>query len=314
MESQLKTFYRWLNGRDVREIREKQVFNFIKHLYSIKSQFNKPLKQSSINSVTITIKSFFKYLYNSEYILTNPAEEIYVKKDTSGKEKRIFTVDEISAFLDVIPVDDEDAMRDRAYFELMYSSGLRAEELSNLELDSIYFDKRMIIIKLGKGKKDRYIPFSETALKFLVRYVSVGRKYHLKNIHNENEKKYLFLSVKGKIKHSMISKRFKKYLKTCELDKKGFSLHSVRHTTATHLLEAGASIRYVQELLGHEDIKTTQGYARPSIENIKRIYKMYHPKENELYEEVTGEYLSRLRGLKEKSIKNYQKKKLCLKK
>ena len=100
----------------------------------------------------------------------------------------------------------------------------------------------------------------------------------------------------------VLKKRFLKYLKACKLEAKDLTFHSIRHSCATHLLEAGASVRYVQELLGHENIATTQIYTIPIFESVKKMYKMYHPRENEFYDEIDGEYLSYVRELKEKLL------------
>ena len=225
-----------------------------------------------------------------------------IKQQGDKKLKKIFTIDEINTLLDSINISDENEQRDRALLELMYSSGLRVNELFNMELENVNFESRTILVKQGKGNKDRYVPFNETALKFIVKYVNDGRKKLVKKIKDNEAKKYLFLTINGKINHKYMSKRFKKYLENCGLKDKGFTLYSIRHTTATHLLEAGAGIRYVQDLLGHECINTTQIYARPSIENVKKIYKTFHPRENEYYEEVTQEYLEHIRELREKLL------------
>lgn len=175
----------------------------------------------------------------------------------------------------------------------MYSSGLRSSELINLEAAQLNLDDRILFVKQGKGKKDRYVPFSTAALKFLLLYINKKR-----NTRND----YLFPGLNGKMNYGKLRLRFKKYLNSFGLSKKGYTMHSVRHATATHLLSHGADIRYVQELLGHEDLKTTQLYTRPEEDNIKAVYRTYHPRENEYYRELENNYINEAFALKDRLL------------
>ena len=304
----MKKFYVWLNGRDVRDITKRGIQGFLKYLSNQKSQRNRKLSDNTKRICIISIKSFFTFLFKNEYIITNPLEDILIRRAKDKKERKIFTQDEIGAFLDSISLDDENNQRDRALYELFYSSGLRMREAFNLEVENINFNERVLIVKQGKGGKDRYVPFSETALKFIIKYINDGRKEHLMEHRDMRFKKYLFLTHKGKVNQGVMEKRFKKHLENCGLKGKGFTMYSIRHSTATHLLENGASIRYVSELLGHESIRTTQVYTRPTVENIKKVYRTFHPRENEYYDEIDGEYLKQLNILKERLIEEKEKK------
>jgi site-specific recombinase XerD len=297
----LKVFYSYLNGRDIRAVREKDIINFIKYMHREKTQYGKSFKKTTIEGYLSALKGYFDYLYKHELVLTNVMENMSIKQEGKKKPKKMFSVDEINSFLNSVSTGEADTLRDRSLFELMYSSALRVNEALNLQLKDINFTDRTLIVRLGKGRKDRYVPFSNTALKFLLKYVNEGRKKYLKRKNKETED-YLFLTDYGKLSYKVLKKRFLKYLKSCSLDGKDLTFHSVRHSTATHLLEAGASIRYVQELLGHENIATTQIYTVPLFDSVKKMYKMYHPKENEFYDEVTPEYLEKVRELKEKLL------------
>ncbi|HPO50055.1 MAG TPA: tyrosine-type recombinase/integrase [Spirochaetota bacterium] len=175
--------------------------------------------------------------------MTNLAQDI--PAGIFGKKKaikEIFSQNEISDFLNRINIDTN--LKERAMFELMYSSGLRVGEVARLKLCEIDFNERMIFIKQSKGSKDRVVPVSEVAIKFILLYAS---KYEI------TDKDENIFNITGE----KISKRFKELLKEFEMDKPKLTAHSVRHTTATHLLESGADLRYVQELLGHTSIETT---------------------------------------------------------
>jgi site-specific recombinase XerD len=295
----VERFYEFIGKMDILEVRDKDVLSYI---YEISRNVNKDrqlLSEKTISNYISGIKDFFSFLYKSEYILTNPAEELSeVKLGRKKNIREVFSCEEMNKFLDSIPVIDSNSQRNRAIFELMYSSGLRRGEVLKLLFEDVDFNSRTILVRCGKGGKDRYVPFSRLSLKFLVKYANEGRKEHIENITNENIKKYFFLGYNKAISGGMLSDIFRKYLKEVNLEKRGFTLHSIRHSTATHLIQGGADVRYVRELLGHEDINTTQIYLQPGIENVKKIYMTYHARENEYYDEVDAEYLTHIKELK----------------
>lgn len=294
----LKRFALWLESQDIREVTRYRIWEYVGYLRGFITCRKKPLSPRSIQVELIVLKGFFDYLFKNESLLVNPMEDFPVKQKGERKLRAIFSLEDIGVFLDSIPVGTEDQQRDRALFELMYSSALRAGEIRGAQLEHVNLDERVLLVS-GKGEKDRYLPFSEVALKFLVKYIGEGRKRHLARLRREDQGRFLFLNRTGQVGYSCMLKRFRRYLTKCGLEGKEYSPHSIRHATATHLLAGGASIRYVQELLGHEDLKTTQVYTRPGVENIKSIYRTYHPRENEFYQEIDREYLKKLKELKE---------------
>lgn len=295
----VRRFLRWLKETDIREVEKKNIAEYKEYLKEIKSKYTKKkLQPGSIQLEMSTIKGFFEYLLKHEFILKNPMEGMKIKEPGSQKLRAIFSEQDIEIFLDSIEIKTIIGQRYRALFELIYSSGLRVGDVLKLECESVNLEERILLIKEGKGKKDRYVPFSKTALWFLLKYIKEGRKKHERLLKDAKKKQYMFLGRKGHIGYAQVSKAFRKYIKECGLENKKYTIHSIRHATGTHLLINGASIRYVQELLGHEDLKTTQLYTRPTIENIKSVYRTYHPRENEYYEEVNEEYANNVKKLK----------------
>jgi site-specific recombinase XerD len=298
----LNHFYFWLNNRDLRHLTVSDITDFHDYLKKQKTAKGKSLEKRTVLKYLLYMKDFFDYLCLNDYLLSNPMEEVELVVPKRSKTKVIFTREEMNQFLDCIPIDTADGMRDRALFELMYSSGLRASDILRIELKDLRHDERMLMVKLGKGKKDRYVPFSETALRFMIKYINEGRKVHEATC-KDRVKKYLFLKEKYQLYQKYIARRFKMYIEKSGITKAGLAVHSIRHSTGTHLLENGASIRYVQELLGHECINTTQIYTAPTQENIKRIYRKYHPRENDYYMEVESVYLKQVKKLKNDILK-----------
>ena len=290
---QIRKFLSWISDEDIRSVTRERIFEYKSHLENHKSDFSgKVLSEVTIRSEMSKLKSFFNYLQNSELILKNPLEGVSIRTREGQKLRAVFTEVDIITFLDSISVRTPAGLRDRTLYELMYSSGLRVNEILNLEIEHVNLDERILLIKQGKGKKDRYVPFCETALQFLIRYITKVRKEKKKRIH------YLFRGEVGQLNYGKLRDRFVSYIHSCDLDGKGYTMHSIRHATGTHLLIHGASIRYVQELLGHEDLKTTQLYTRPSEDNIRKVYRTYHPRENEYHREISPEYLKHLDELK----------------
>ena len=200
----------------------------------------------------------------------------------------------MSEFLGRLEEDNCLGVRDRALFELMYSSGLRCSDISGLTLGDVDTDNRELLVRRGKFGKDRVVPISEVAALFLKRYIGNRKK----------KDEPVFWSRTGPLTSSGIGRRFRDLVKNLGLYKKGVSAHSVRHSTATHLLEHGAGIRYVAELLGHENMQTTVRYTHMLPENLKRVYRQYHPRENECFREVDEGYVKRIQAFEQLLMKS----------
>ncbi|OHD08968.1 MAG: hypothetical protein A2Z98_15790 [Spirochaetes bacterium GWB1_27_13] len=290
----IKMFIRLCWIKDLKDVKEGDIKRFVLKMTKIKSAQKKDYSPQTINRMVSCLKHFFVYLYRNELILTNPFEDLSLNLRYIERTRGILTKEEISRFLDSIEVESDYGKRNRALFELMYSSGLRISEVINLDLEDVDLKERILIVREGKGGKDRYVPFSKVSESFLRLYVENCRSE--KKLIDE---KALFIGQRRRLKKSGIRIIFIKILKECNIDRKDITVHSLRHTAATHLLEGGADVRYVQELLGHEDIETTVRYTHVMMEHLKREYKSVHPRENKYYEEVTEEYLEKLERLKE---------------
>jgi len=267
---------------DLRETEEKDFVHFAGFLK------DKELKAATTNQYLSAVRQFFTWLYKNDLILTPKGDLIPSVKGMSH-EKAIFTVEEINIFLDFI----EDNLRDRVFFELLYSSGLRCSEALNLKWKEINLRTRSLKVEQGKGNRDRYVPFSKSVLFFL--------KSFRKTSSNYDDESYLFPGLySGHLTYTCMTKRFTTYITDAGIKKKRLSIHSIRHSIATHLLEAGADVRYVSELLGHKSMETTVRYTHPSEESQRKAYRMYHPRENGYYREIDEEYERELERLKDR--------------
>lgn len=303
----LSMFFRWLGDTDIKDVDKKKIVSYRSYLKNRKSTLTKRnLSKATIRLYMTVVKSLFEYLFRYEMILSNPVEGLKIKEDSIPVFRSIFTVKDINLFLNSISTDTVNGKRDRAIFELMYSSGLRVSDIMRLEIDHLNIDGRILVVR-GKGNKDRYVPFSETARKHLIIYLNESRKEYLKTVRKNDDRQFVFLSTYNRMKYMRLRNTFERYMKKCDLKGKGYTMHSIRHATGTHLLSNGASVRYVQELLGHEDLNTTQLYTRPTVDNIKAVYRTYHPRENEYYRDVDDKYIEEVMLLKKQIIKGRKK-------
>ena len=238
-------------------------FAFRKFLASLSA---KGVKKKTQARKISTLKSFFKFLMREGYIKTNPALSISYPKLEKSLPK-FLTEEEMKKFLDSMPEEDILDLRNKAIFELLYSSGIRVSELLGLDTDDVDLLGGIIKVK-GKGKKERILPLGEAARGMLERYFE----------QRSSATKALFLNRFGRRLSAVgIRKAINKWSKILAVKEK-ISPHVFRHSFATHLLNRGADLRSVQELLGHSNITTTQVYTHLTVDRLKKVYQKAHPR------------------------------------
>jgi len=218
------------------------------------------------------LKSFHKFLLLEKYVKVNVAKMITNPK----QEKKLpitLSIDEIDQLLKSLKTDSPIAMRDKAMIELAYSSGLRVSELVNLKI-SDYHPTMGFVDIMGKGNKERIVPIGLQAVKMIKLYVKKSRG----EILGKRESEFLFISKKGsKLNRKSVWRLLKGYVDRTNI-KKNITPHTLRHSFATHLIENGADLRSVQELLGHMDISTTQVYTHLAKKKLQEFHSQFHPK------------------------------------
>lgn len=219
------------------------------------------------------IKSFYSFLEYEEILLENPAA-LFDSPRLGKKLPEVLNIIEIEKIFESIDLSRPEGGRNRAMLETLYSSGLRVSELINLKLNQIYFDIGFLRI-IGKGNKERLVPIGKSAIKYIKMYIEEIR-CHLK-IHPGFEN-FVFLNRRGKrLTRVMIFIIIKELVKVARIEKT-VSPHTFRHSFATHLVEGGADLRAVQEMLGHESITTTEIYTHLDREYLKQIVEEFHPR------------------------------------
>ena len=233
-------------------------------------------KKSSISRKISTLRSFFKYLVREQVIFSNPAKGV----STPKVEKTLpttLTVDEAFRLMEAPTTisekpsegSKEKGLRDRAILELLYSSGLRVSELVGLNSNQLDLDLGIVRV-MGKGRKERIVPVGTKAIKALEAYLE-------KRGMLEGEKPIFVNSVGGRLTARSVGRLMKRYTRHSGIFRK-VSPHSLRHTFATHLLDAGADIREIQEMLGHSSLSTTQRYTHVSMGKLMEVYDKAHPR------------------------------------
>jgi site-specific recombinase XerD len=218
------------------------------------------------------LRAFYRALREHAVVAQNPADLIPAPKRPRNLP-RVLRPDEMAAVLDRIPASTPLELRDRALFEIAYSSGLRAEELVTLDVASVDFDAEELRVE-GKGDKTRIVPAGEPALRALGRYLERARPA----LRSGDDSPALFLSKSGRrLSTSDVRRRLRAWTRHAEVQG-GVSPHTLRHSFATHLLEGGADLRAIQELLGHSSISTTQIYTRVESARLKSAYAKSHPR------------------------------------
>lgn len=262
---------------------------YVKYLKSKKISFLSNLKRSTISNFMLYLKdqglgsnSISRNLAAIKMLHRFLVNERYVKEDVTAvlsspklwkRLPDVLTIAEIEKLLAVPSLRTKHGIRDKAVLELMYATGMRVSEISSLKVNNLNLDMGFIKC-LGKGQKERIVLFGKCASRALVRYLNKTRPKLLK----QKDEPFLFLSRLGKrVSRQTFWKTVKTYAKSARIKKK-ITPHTLRHSFATHLLERGADLRTVQEMLGHSDISTTQIYTHINKERLKQIHKEFHPR------------------------------------
>lgn len=231
-------------------------------IYLSQNTFENTSIQRKISSISL----YLKFLKLEKLIDENPSEFL-IRPRTGSRLPLYLTVEEVERFIDSFDEQKACGIRDRALFELMYSCGLRVSEICDLNIDDVFIDEKLVKVT-GKGDKQRLIPMGARAIKGINDYLEKGRPQLVKSIRQNA----LFLNFRGeRITRKGIWKNLKQNMQLLGI-RKEVTVHTLRHSFATHLVQNGADIRYVQSFLGHKSINTTEIYAHLDMHHIKEIY------------------------------------------
>jgi integrase/recombinase XerD len=231
------------------------------------------LSRTSAARYYSSIKGFFTHLFLSRYIESNPVEKVSPPK-LSKSLPSVLTVEEMEMILLKPDVEDKLGIRDKSILEVLYACGLRVSELIELKISNLFFNEEIIRV-FGKGSKERLVPIGSSAIKWTNEYLLKSRPLLEKKTKSEN---IVFLNNRGtKLSRMGVWKIVDRYTNEAGIEREVHP-HTFRHSFATHLLEGGADLRAVQEMLGHADISTTQIYTHIDRDYIKQVHRDFHPR------------------------------------
>lgn len=237
----------------------------------------KQYSKATIARKLATLRSFYKFLIKRGRVTSNPVAPVRTPKQEK-KLPKFLEYDEIRRLLETPPMENWLGARDRAIMETLYSTGMRVSELVALNMDDVDFLGEVVHVR-GKGKKERITPISSAALQVIQHYMEYRNKRAQSN--DNFDSKVLFVNKHGgRLSTRSVRRKMDKYLKIAGLDP-AISPHTLRHSFATHMLNNGADLRSVQELLGHQSLSTTQIYTHLTTTKLKEVYQGAHPREHE---------------------------------
>jgi len=242
------------------------------------SQYQLEVKQRYLAVTTkihylVVVKQLCFFLYENNFLLMNYSKLLYIPKREKRIPRNIFSLDEIKSMIALPNLSKNKGLRDRAILELFYSCGLRRSELCHLKVFDIDFIKSLIFVRSGKGRKDRLIPVGQRALSWLKKYLEHARV----NLIDHRHDNFVFLSTRGgALRIESMKNLIRIYKIRAGIEKHG-ACHLFRHSMVTHMLENGADIRYIQEMLGHSCLDSTVIYTKVEIGHLQKVINQYHP-------------------------------------
>ncbi len=272
-KSDVVSFFIWCNHLSPDKINYNKLREY---LYFIQ-KFN--YKKTTISRKIAAIRTFFKYLHKTQYLSNNPAENLTAPKKPKSLPK-FLTDDEMLNLLDNVNINTPAGLRNKAILELLWATGMRVSELSGLNFEDLNLDENEITV-FGKGAKERIVLISERAKKYLIQYINIARPLIAKEINTPaTEKSPVFINKTGyRLQNKSIRNSINEIVNKIELPKH-VTPHVFRHSFATRMIENGADLRVVQELLGHASISNTQIYTHISTQHLVQEYEKAHPHAN----------------------------------
>jgi integrase/recombinase XerD len=271
----IQRFIAWADDRGLarpQDITRACLERYQRHLYLHRKANGAPLSLKTQESLLNPLRAFFRWLARENHLLYNPASELVLPRSPRQLPRTLLSVQEVEHVLNQPDVAEATGLRDRAILETLYSTGMRRLELARLKLYEVDLAGGTVMIRQGKGRKDRLIPIGSRACAWIARYLEEVRPRLL----TRADESTLFLTDYGEpFERNRLSDLVKRYMRHAGIAHG--SCHAFRHACATHMLENGADIRFIQAILGHSELSTTQIYTQVSIAKLKEIHAATHP-------------------------------------
>lgn len=269
-------FLDWCHERGIAEpveVTRTVLESYQRHVFHYRKKNGEPLSFTGQHDRLVPLRVWFKWMAKHRHILHNPASELELPRLGMRLPKAVLTASEAEQVIAQTDVNDVLGLRDRAILEVLYSTGMRRLELVKLTLWDLDLERATVIIRQAKGKKDRIIPLGDRAAEWVRKYIEESRP----RLISESDDKVVLLSNAGaRFSLDYLTEMVRGYVEAAKIGKHG-ACHLFRHTMATLMLEGGADIRFIQAMLGHADLKTTQIYTHVAIRQLQEIHRATHP-------------------------------------
>jgi integrase/recombinase XerD len=274
--TQLTFFVQWLRERGIEEpvdVTRPMLERYQRYLFHYRKKNGEPMSFRTQHARLVPLRVWFRWMTRQNYILHNPASELELPRQGYHLPKHVLNLQEIEQVLLQPNIADPIGLRDRAMLETMYSTGIRRMEVVGLKLFDLDFDGGTVQVRQGKGRKDRVVPIGDRAVAWVQKYLNEARP----QLVSEPDDCTVFLTNAGEeISLHHVSALVCNYVDKANIGKTGSS-HLLRHTMATLMLEGGADIRFIQQMLGHASLATTELYTHVSIRMLKQVHAATHP-------------------------------------
>jgi integrase/recombinase XerD len=272
----LRQFIQWCQERGIAdpvEVTRPVLERYQRYLFLYRKKNGEPMSFRSQHSRLVPLRMWFRWMTRRNHLLHNPASELELPRLGQPLPRNILSASEVERILQLCDVADSIGLRDRAVIEVLYSTGIRRGEIVALKLYDLSLDRGVLLVRQGKGKKDRYVPIGERAIAWLEKYIREARP----QLAIEPDDMTVFLTAQGEpFSRDHMTSNVKARIDAAKLGKTG-ACHLFRHTMATLMHENGADIRFIQEILGHVKLETTQIYTHVSIRTLQQVHASTHP-------------------------------------
>jgi integrase/recombinase XerD len=272
----LRQFIQWCQERGIAdpvEVTRPVLERYQRYLFLYRKKNGEPMSFRSQHSRLVPLRMWFRWMTRRNHLLHNPASELELPRLGQPLPRNILSASEVERVLQLCDVADSIGLRDRAVIEVLYSTGIRRGEIVALKLYDLSLDRGVLLVRQGKGKKDRYVPIGERAIAWLEKYIREARP----QLAIESDDMTVFLTAQGEpFSRDHMTSNVKARIDAAKLGKTG-ACHLFRHTMATLMHENGADIRFIQEILGHVKLETTQIYTHVSIRTLQQVHASTHP-------------------------------------
>jgi len=283
----LKAFLAWCGERDLvhaQNISHQVLYRYQRQVYHMRKEDGTPYSLSSQSSRLGTLKAFFKWCRKQRHISQNPAADMDMPRGEYRLPRNILSISEIEKVMTQPDLSTPLGIRDRAILETLYSTGMRRSECARLGIHDVDHERGLVTIRQAKGNKDRVVPIGERAIAWIQKYLYDVRERFILG----QDDGTLFLSQNGlPLSLNRVTDVAAINIDAADLGKRG-SAHLLRHSMATHMLEGGADIRYIQHILGHSRLDTTQIYTQVALGKLKEVHSKTHPAEQKRKRNLTG--------------------------